>query len=306
MTPEEAAAKNKEKYEELLAEKEAREAGEEIGEESEGGEQGDAGENSFSPEQLAKLHDKMDKNGDGKVSIQEVAEFNDHIDKEMANKDTPQIFGEFDKDGDGKVSMDEYVSEEPPVVDIEAMEGSEDDVEAENAREAEHIEMQRKMFKAADHDGDDLLNVDEFRGLIHPETNHKVLIETVKMVMKEKDVDKSGKLSMAEFFERHDDQPEDAEGDDDMKEALDEMQKQEKKNFEWLDKDKDGHLDLHEVLRWESGESNLHQSWDAVFAFTDKDKDGHITKKEFVDAHPSIIDSEAHNTMQFWNEHLEL
>lgn len=263
----------------------------------------DDGGELLSHEQLGKLHDKMDKNGDGKVSIEEVKNFNSHIDKAMADKDTPSIFREYDKNGDGKVTVDEWGEDEEEEAGMDKMENPLDD--EEKAKEAEHKGMQKNMFKAADHNGDGSLTIDEFCGLLHPETNHKVLLESAKMVMNEKDLDKDGKLTMSEFFERHDEPPEMA-SDAETKEALDEMQEEEKQSFEWLDKDKDGKLDIHELLRWESGESTFHQSWQTLFKFTDQDKDDHITKKEFVDAHPQIIESEAHNAMQFWNEHLEL
>eukprot|EP00746_Dinoflagellata_sp_MGD_P000293 gnl/MRDRNA2_/MRDRNA2_100518_c0_seq1.p1 gnl/MRDRNA2_/MRDRNA2_100518_c0~~gnl/MRDRNA2_/MRDRNA2_100518_c0_seq1.p1 ORF type:complete len:332 (+),score=112.09 gnl/MRDRNA2_/MRDRNA2_100518_c0_seq1:117-1112(+) len=308
MTPAQEAQRNEDAYDELLAQKEQMEGGEDD-------EQAPPEEEpSFTPEQLSKLHDKMDKNGDGKVSIDEIKDFNDDVDLGMANGDTGQILQEFDKDGDGKIGIDEYITEESPFADLDAMGGEGDDdqaqMEAAKAKEAVHMEMQQNMFKAADHDGDGFLSHDEFRGLVHPETNHKVLIETVKVVMKEKDLDKDGKLTLAEFFEHHDpgytdEKPEGMEEDDEM-DGLHEMQKQEQQNFAWLDKDKDGLLDIHEVLRWESGESNVRQSWAALFDFADADKDGHITKKELVDAHPQVIESEAHNTMKFWNEHLEL
>lgn len=73
-----------------------------------------------------------------------------------------------------------------------------------------------------------------------------------------------------------------------------------------MDKDKDGKLTAEEVMRWETGEINLYRTWETLFGHTDTDKDGHITKQEFVDAHPEIVQGEAHQLMQFWAEHFEL
>jgi len=286
------AEENKRAYAEMLEKKEAKKA-----EEAAVAEDGEnkALDDDFNPEMLGLLHDKMDANKDGHVSIEEVASFNKHIDSEMADGDVASIMKDFDKNGDGKLTIDEYITDEG-LDGIHELNEEMDPVEGNEDTMAEHMDMQKKMFQAADDDNDGVLTLKEFKGLIHPETNLKVLRETVVMVMKDKDTDKDGYLSLKEFFMH----PSDPEAGDV------EPHPEEQKNFDWLDKDKDGQLDIEETMRWESGEINLYRSWEDLFGHTDKDKDGHITKKEFVDAHPEIVQGEAHQMMKFWNEHLEL
>lgn len=308
----------KREYEKRLEEKKKRQEEEETDIESGETEEEDSSEGQFDAEMLGSLHDNMDMNKDGKVSMQEIVDFNRHLDAEMAGNDAANIMQGYDKDEDGFVSLKEYTADDEnadldddPIQTV-GENGVPEDLPGFGLRPEERLEMSTNMFKAADDDGNDMLTEEEFKGLIHPELNHKVLLETVKLVVKDRDTNEDGKLSFQEYFEHPEESfgPEETQLDE-SKLAWDNYMnltpyEQQILAFRWLDKDKDNALDPHEVLRWESGEFNLHRSFGEIFKHADIDKDGHITKKEFQDAQPQIVQSEAHEMMRFWNEHLGL
>lgn len=212
VTPEKTAEDNKRAYEEMLEKKKAKQAEEEWAEgaetyEEDGASDGGSGNNpgEFSKEMLAKLHDKIDADKDGKVSMQEVVDFNKYIDHQAADNDIDDMFPNFDKNGDGKITIDEVIMDDTEGVDEldeegETTESEDGQMKPSSMDMAAQVQVQKAMFAAADEDNDGILNKKEFKGVIHPETNHKVMLETVKMLVADKDENKDGHLNLKEFF----------------------------------------------------------------------------------------------------------
>ncbi|OWM84993.1 probable calcium-binding protein CML23 [Punica granatum] len=61
-------------------------------------------------EEARRVFDKYDKNGDGKISSQELQEALDSIGlKATTTEETEQIISEIDKDGDGHIDFEEFL-----------------------------------------------------------------------------------------------------------------------------------------------------------------------------------------------------
>merc|ERR1711865_1087520 len=117
-------------------------------------------------------------------------------------------------------------------------EGSDED--AKEIMEKKETESQK--FNLADNNGDGKLDVDELPSLFYPETHQAVLELTAKVTLTQKDMNKDGQLTAKEFWE----------GDSlDGEETA--ISEEETADFEKLDTDRNGKLDLNELTAWESG-----------------------------------------------------
>jgi len=247
----------------------------------------DIEEEAMTKEQLRKLHAKFDMDGNGKVSLQEIMGFAQQMSKAIAGKDVVAILEEIDTDKDGKLSLQEHLN------DIHN--------QAEGGDEAEQKELeQRKLvetnkFKAADVNGDGILGPEEIPAIFYPETHPEVLAVTVQETMRQKDYDGDGVLTAKEFWEFR---PEDSDQD--------QVSEEEMKDFETLDKDKSGTLNLDELKAWESGIFHTESAMMKLLEHCDKDGDMQCNIEELENARELIAASDAQYHLIEWAEHHEL
>jgi len=236
----------------------------------------DTDSGTLTEDHLRTLHGKLDKNGDGKVHMDEVLHFAHHTRKAVVKKEIAGVFDEIESTQDGTLSLEEHMSEV-----AEFHKGDEDEI-------AKQREAELAKFKAADTNGDDKLDVEELVHLMHPETHPEVLEVHTKEEMRLRDTDKDGKLSQKEWetaSKRGEYQ------DPDTHDPTD--------DFEKLDANKDGSIDMDELRHWESGRFHTEHAMKKLYHIADKDKDHHMTVDELVsmvehidghDAHPHILD----------------
>lgn len=247
-------------------------------------------------DQMRNLHKKVDANDDGKVSLAEVMDFAKQARHAIVAKETGALFDEMDSDKDGKVSLDELLDNTfgaPMPEDVKLPEP-----DAQQAAEEERIkkekELEKQKFKLADKNGDGFLDQDELPAAFYPETHDGVLALTAAAALKSKDKDGDGELSPAEFWENE---------DEDVDEAT---QADQKADFEKLDLDKNGKLNLDEFKAWESGHFHTSDAMNSLFEVADEDKDDELTADEVDDARQMLANSMASSQMQEWVEHYEL
>jgi len=235
----------------------------------------------LTPEQMRSMHGKMDTNADGKVSMAEIMGFSDRMRKQIAAKDISDVLSEMDADKDGKLSWTELVS------DMEQWGDDEDKKERE-----QRVEEERAKFRAADANGDELLDLVEMTSLFYPETHPGVLEITARTALKQKDVNGDGKLTAKEFWEG------------DVVESEDiAISEEEEADFRKLDLDKDGFLSVDELRHWESGRFHTEEAMKRLFELADKDNDMHLTADELNSALPQIAGIDAQYHLTEWAEH---
>jgi len=234
---------------------------------------------SISPEQLRKIHSKMDADGNGKVSLDEVLQFSDKIRKIVAIKDIETVLEVMDSDKDGKMSMDEFMKDTE-----QWSQDAEDQNEALAQKTAEE-----KKFKIADADFDGVLSKAEIPALFYPETHEGVLQIAAQHALDRKDTDKDGLLTFKEFWK----------GEGEAPGASDEAVA----DFKKLDKDASGKLDLEELKPWESGRFHTMVSLQKFVETHDRDNDLHLTSEEIAAAHSMKPGSDAHYYLREMAEH---
>jgi len=268
--------------------KEGEEGGEEEGGEEEAPhDEGDEPTESLTEDQLRKMHAKFDGNGDGKVSFEEIIAFSQTTGKEIAKKDgetgnSASMLVEIDGDKDGKVSLEEHLK------DIHSQHEGGNEVEM---AELEHIKgHEAEKFKAADTNGDGLLDKDELPHMFFPEHHEGVMDVTVAQTMRKRDGNKDGKLTVLEFW--HHDNSTEAD-----------LSKEEKVDFAKLDGNSDGFVDAKELRAWESGSFHTEDIMTKLFELADKDTDKHITADEMAKAAGKIATCDAQHHLMEWAEH---
>jgi len=243
---------------------------------------------SFKDEQMKALSVKMDKNGDGKLSMQEIIDFWKVTRKAIAIAGIGEQLEEMDVNKDGKVSLEEFSKpdENPP-------EGASD--AAEKVTEAALAELEKEKFAVADVDKDGFLDEHELPHAVHPEIHDGLLTMMATNTLKSKDTNKDGELDAKEFWDVTEESPMEAE-----------EWKEHQADFDKVDTDKSGKLSIKELLEWEGGTFHTRNAMEELFSIADDDKDGHLTADEIGAHAPDLSDSEA--TMHFseWAEHHEL
>jgi Ca2+-binding EF-hand superfamily protein len=222
---------------------------------------------------LEDLHDHLDGNKDGKVSVQEIVDFHKEANKVMAKQEIEAVFHEIESTQDGALSLEEHSQETEEIHEHLAPE--------EKARVLAH---EQAKFKASDVNGDGQLDAGEIVHLMHPSTNAEVLELHVAEEMRKKDENGDGKLSEAEWGE------EESSGGKDVA-------------FSDLDTNKDGSIDKAELAHFESGDYHTHDAMNALLQDADTDGDGHFSKEELGKFADKLEDHKASAHVQEWVFH---
>lgn len=257
-------------------------------------------EQQISSEQIRKLHQKADANSDGKVSLKEVMDFATTARQAIVAKETSVLLDSMDTNKDGKLSLDELISGNfgPSLPEGEEFAANNPEQVAEDERIKQDKELEKQKFKVADKDGDGFLNKDELPSAFYPETHDGVLSLTAGAQFKRKDKDGDGQLTSEEFWV----------DESEVEEAKDnaELAAEQQADFEKLDVDKNGKVDLEEYKKWESGAFNTADAMTHLFEIADEDSDEHLTAHELDSSRDAIANSMATSHMLEWVVHYEL
>lgn len=241
----------------------------------------------LSPEEskrrLALLVKKMDVNGDGFVTAEELTQWILTSFQKLDEEDSLEQLKEHDTDKDGKVTWKEYISKQYGY--------NPEDMEDFKHRDQEDLEDFNKMveedhskFNAADEDKDGALNEKEYVAFEFPyDFKHMHEVEMDRS-MKDYDKNADGFISLQEFLGQ--------EGADDP-----EWEATEKERFTDYDKNNDGKLDREEMKPWilpDNMETATEES-DHLIGRADDDKDGKLSEKEIVDHNEDFVGSQATN-----------
>lgn len=243
-------------------------------------------QDALTSEQMRSMHGKIDADKNGKISLAEIIAYSAHMRKTIAKKDIHTVIDEMDSDKDNKLSLPELLKD---------MEQWGEEGEEDKAQAAKRKELETAKFRAADTDGNGLLDSDELPALFYPETHDGVLTMTAQATLKSKDTDGNGELTPKEFWEG------DAVDGEDLA-----ISEEEQSDFSKLDLDNSGTLNLEELKAWESGGFHTEEAMKKLFELADKDSDMHVTADELDSARELIAGSDAQYHLMEWAEHSEL
>jgi Ca2+-binding EF-hand superfamily protein len=234
-----------------------------------------------SKEKLGKLFHKVDADGDGQVTEDELKKWIQHTQNRYIREDSDKQMKQNDQDKDGHVTWDEYKK---------ATYGFLDENEGEKEHYAEMLGRDEKRFKLADTEGDMKLKLDEFSAFLHPENHDHMKQIVVNETLEDIDKDKDGSISLEEYL--GDLWPE----EDRAKGEEPDWVKTEREQFsEFRDKNKDGKMDADEVKDWILPPDYDHVSSEAKHLVSESDAngDGKISKEEMVDKYDLFVGSQA-------------
>lgn len=250
---------------------------------------GDADEyDQLSPEEskkrLGKLVDKIDGDGNGFVTEEELIHWIQHVQRKYVTDDTERMWNEHDVDGD-TLTWESY---------RKRTYGYEHEPEDDESYK-DMIDKDKRKFNAADSDKDGKLSKDEFAAFLHPEEMEHmkdiVVLETIEDI----DKDKDGFISLDEYIADMMDDDDDDDDDDDEDEDQS-WKESEKDQFRFYrDTNGDGRLDHEEVKHWIMPDDydNSEAESKHLMLEADEDKDGKLSKEEILEKYDIFVGSQA-------------
>ncbi|XP_031344194.1 reticulocalbin-2-like [Photinus pyralis] len=176
---------------------------------------------------------KMDLNKDEQIDRKELKAWILRSFKMLSKEEADEHLEDADDNGDGKVSWAEYLTDSY---------GSDADDEDSFKLDKENqllIEDDKTMWKAADFNGDGLLEGDEWVAFSHPEEHPEMLPHILEQTLRDKDVNKDGAIDFQEFI-----------GDRGLDHDQEWLYTEKEKFDQELDLNRDSKLTGNEILSW--------------------------------------------------------
>merc|ERR1719348_1538740 len=170
-------------------------------------------------EKLGALAAKMDKNGDGEITQEELTMWIHYVQTKYIYDDTERQWEENDKNSDGKITWEEYKEHTYGFLTEEELNHKEDD----GFSYEQMLFRDERRWKQADQDKKGYLTKEELTAFLHP--------------------DKDGKISREEYIG-------DMWHEDDEGEEPDWVEEERRQFHEFRDSDKSGYLENQEVRDW--------------------------------------------------------
>ena len=131
---------------------------------------------------LAKVFKDFDKNGDGKLSMQEVKEgYLEHYGKIMSDEEVEQMFNAVDSDRSGFIDYSEFV------------------VAAMNENQLTTNDKLQAAFKMFDKDGSGVISPDEIKEVLSFGGSNALNKSQIDAIVKQVDENGDGEISFEEF-----------------------------------------------------------------------------------------------------------
>jgi len=198
----------------------------------------------------------IDKNGDGQISVEELAAWTGRSMKNFYKQEAENRLKTLDTNKDGKVSWEEY---------IKGAENRGGFTEKQKKRD-------KRRFDHANAKEDGLLSRDGLISMFHPEENPNMFGIIVEEFMEFVDTDKDGFLSFDEYKGKTVDT-----GSTDQRTA--------EESFKRLDQDSDGKLNKEEMKLWLAAVNTSSQAKNQAkrqVSMADDNKDGVLGEMEIL------------------------
>jgi calcium-dependent protein kinase len=133
---------------------------------------------------LAKVFKAFDKNGDGKLSIEEVKEgYLEHYGRIMSDEEVVTMFNAVDTDRSGFIDYSEFV------------------VAAMQQRQLTSQDKLQAAFRMFDKDGSGIISADEIREVLQFGGSTTMSTEAIDAIIKQVDANGDGEISFEEFVQ---------------------------------------------------------------------------------------------------------
>lgn len=230
--------------------------------------------------QIQRLFPIMDSKSSSQLNLDDLMNFFTEVSKAMAKSATPEIMVSYDKDNDNMINLQEFLENQLNLTE-----------------DGQAIEIE--VFNAADKNGDTLIDIHEAPSAFFNEIDEDVTNIYVKKEMKERDLDKDGKVTPKEFWHGHlitgGLEGHDEELNDDHHEQ-----------FNLVDSNKDGFVDHAEYAAHHSGRKTVENAMKELIEVADSNKDNHITNEEVASAYNQIREIDAFGHLLEWASQHEL
>ncbi|CAG5132821.1 unnamed protein product [Candidula unifasciata] len=237
-----------------------------------------------SKSRLAIIVDKIDRDGDGEVTQQELQGWIQYVQRRYIVSDTERTWQDHDVDSDGTLTWEKYQKRTFGYSD-EPVEGS------PTFGYKKMIDRDRRRWEYADEDKDGKLTKEEFTTFLHPEETERMRFIIVEETVEDIDKDGDGFISLEEYIT--DLWP---RSDEDAAKDEPEWVKSEREQFlSFRDKNKDGKMDKTEVMDWIIPPDYDHSVAEAKHLIFEADvnKDGKLSKEEILDKFDLFVGSQA-------------
>jgi len=244
----------------------------------------------LSPEEsqrrLGVIVDRIDTDGDGQVTIEELGKWIKFTQSRYVSEDVERQWTSHKPDGKETISWEEYRNNVYGFLDDEE---PQDEVEGFSYKQMETRDQRRWSMADLDQSGE--LNVEEFKAFLHPEDAEHMRDIVVTETLEDIDKDGDGKINMDEYIgDMYRD-----EGTEPGGQEPDWVASERDQFTRFRDFNGDGFMDLEEVKAWIIPPDFDHSEAEAkhlVFE-SDNDQDGVLTKAEILDKYDLFVGSQA-------------
>jgi len=237
-----------------------------------------------SKRRLSVIVDKIDTDGDGFVTLQEMRNWIRFTQDRYMSEDVEKQWAQHNLDGKDELGWDDYRKLVYGFLD-------EDEADAEEAGSYKHMEdRDRRRWDMADEDKDGSLTMYEFKHFLHPEDADHMRDVVIQETIEDIDKDGDGRLSIDEYI--GDMYSTDGSSADEEPDWV----KRERESFkEVRDTDGDGYMNLEEVRAWIIPPDFDHTEAEArhLLEESDVDNDEKLTKEEILDNYDLFVGSQA-------------
>lgn len=238
-----------------------------------------------SKERLAKIVDKIDRDSDGFVTLDELKDWIDYSQKKYINDDVTRQWQANNPENLEKLPWENYRTMVYGFMDnMDQAELEEDD----GTSYSDMLNRDKRRWDTADLDKDGSLSFDEYKFFLHPEEADHMRMMVVQETMEDIDIDKDGKISLEEYIGDMFLEDEDSE-----EPAWVSNEKEQFSSFR--DKDGDGYMNEEEVKAWIIPPDYDHSSAEAKHLVyeADSDQDEKLTKNEILNKYDLFVGSQA-------------
>jgi len=239
-----------------------------------------------SQRRLAVIVDRIDTDGDGRVTVEELQQWIKFTQTRYVGEDVERQWESHKPEGKETVNWLEYRQSVYGFLDEEDG-GEQEEEQGFSYRQMEDRDNRRWVMADLDQNGE--LSKEEFKSFLHPEDADHMRDIVVTETLEDIDKDGDGKVNMEEYIG-------DMYKDEDVEDQEPDWVVSEREQFtKFRDKDGDGLMDLEEVKAWIIPPDFDHSEAEAkhlVFE-ADSDQDNVLTKDEILEKYDLFVGSQA-------------